>query len=288
MERIPLVPFGVARTETFMASGLSRRQFRALVGHGLRKLGRGWYATEEAHRDVQSAIQHGGRLSCLSALSLFHRAWSPPGQGVHVRLLEGTSRGRTKYPRLPRAVHNCQSAGPQRMADFGPVDPPELAVPAAGQCTSAEYFVAVLDSLLHAKECTVEELAHWLRHTPSRIASLLDHTDVAESGTESLVRFRLRQLGLPVRPQVWILDVGRVDLVVGERFVIECDSVGHHDSPGAFHNDRERDLALAQQDYERLRLTYHQIVDDWDRALQAIMTIVSTGAHLRKRTPWAA
>lgn len=46
------------------------------------------------------------------------------------------------------------------------------------------------------------------------------------SGTESIVRYRLHCLGIRVRTQVPL--PGIVDLLVGDKFVIECDSESYH------------------------------------------------------------
>lgn len=42
------------------------------------------------------------------------------------------------------------------------------------------------------------------------------------------MRLRLRRRKVELRTQVTIADVGRVDLLVGERLVIEVDSKEHH------------------------------------------------------------
>lgn len=283
MERIPVLPYGVARTRCLLAAGVTRRELRRLVDLGhLRRLQRGWYALPDAHRDVCTAIEHGGRLSCLSALAL-RGSWSPPRPGVHIRLLEHTRNRRAGVRPLPRRLHQCRAHGPRALVDFGPIDPIEIAVAAAGQCTSAEYFVAVLDSLLRQGDYSVEDLTHMLRHSPGHVRALVGRTDRSDAGTESLVRFRLRSAGIRVRSQVQIRGVGRVDLVVGSRLVLEVDSRAHHDDPRAYARDRERDLALARLGYDRLRLTYQHVMYRWDEAFAAILAIIRRGDHRHRQ-----
>lgn len=284
MERIPAIPHGVARTATLVEAGLTRRELRRLVDRGhLTRLQRGWYALPDAHRDVRAAIEHGGRLSCLSALAL-HDVWSPPRPGVHIRLLEHTVTGRACVRPPPPRIRQCRAWGPQALADLGPVDPIDVALTAAGRCTTAEYFVAILDSLLRQGHRPAD-LVHMLRHCPVRVRRLVAHTDLADSGTESLVRFRLRAAGIRVRPQVRIHGVGRVDLLVGSRLVLEVDSRAHHSAHDAYVTDRDRDLALARLGYDRLRVTYEHVLHRWDEAFAAIMTIVRRGDHRRNPRP---
>jgi very-short-patch-repair endonuclease len=59
---------------------------------------------------------------------------------------------------------------------------------------------------------------------------------------------------------VRIRGVGRVDLVIGDRLVIECDSREFHDKADSYAADRARDLELLRQGYREIRLTYAQVV----------------------------
>src|SRR3978361_608451 len=77
--------------------------------------------------------------------------------------------------------------------------------------------------------------------------------------------------------------VGRVDFVVGERFVVEADSKAWHDGSVAFAEDRRRDLELHARGYIVLRLSYWQVINELDAAMAVIRSIVQRGEHL-----WAA
>lgn len=105
-------------------------------------------------------------------------------------------------------------------------------------------------------------------------------SDRSESGTESLVRYRLRSRQIGVRPQVSIESAGRVDLLVGRRLVIEVDSVAHHTSTAAYRRDRRRDRRLAALGYLVVRLTYEEVMYEWDNVLADLLMIIRSGAHL--------
>ncbi len=63
----------------------------------------------------------------------------------------------------------------------------------------------------------------------------------SESGTESKVRLLLRTRRIGHRPQVYIARVGYVDLLVGDRLVVEIDGAAYHTGP-EFEEDRRRDF----------------------------------------------
>jgi len=94
-----------------------------------------------------------------------------------------------------------------------------------------------------------------------------------------MVRLRLRSAGIRTRSQVEIPGVGRVDHLVGNRLVIECDSVLHH--LNKYQSDRTRDRELAGRGYLVLRLTYEDVVYGWDRVMSDIQSIIRRGDHLR-------
>ena len=109
-----------------------------------------------------------------------------------------------------------------------------------------------------------------------RIAGWCDAA--SQSGTETIARVGLRSRGIGVRSQVWIEGVGHVDLLVGDRLVVECDSAEFHDgyrSP----NDYLRTQELIRRGYIVLRLTYRDVVHDWPRAEALILEIVRARRH---------
>lgn len=80
----------------------------------------------------------------------------------------------------------------------------------------------------------------------------------AESGTETLVRLALTRAGLSAVPQVRIPGVGRVDLLVGSRVIVEVDSVAWHDDDASRARDYRRDLMLFRLGYVVVRVSWFQ------------------------------
>jgi very-short-patch-repair endonuclease len=137
----------------------------------------------------------------------------------------------------------------------------------------------VADSLLHLRRATRAELERWCERAPLRVRGLLAKVDRAESGTETMVRLRLRALGITVRPQVSIWPGMRIDLLIGDRLVVECDSEQHHASWAQQQADRARDRQLVARGYRPIRLSYRQIHDDWPAIERDILSIVRRGDH---------
>lgn len=82
-----------------------------------------------------------------------------------------------------------------------------------------------------------------------------------------------------VRAQVEIPGVGRVDLLIGRRLVIECDSRAHHTGEAAYESDRTRDRKLVRMGYLVIRLTYQQKLNDWPNVEADILALIRRDEH---------
>lgn len=260
---------GVYPTRQLHELGLSRSQLRTAARRGqLVRMRTGWWARPDADARVVAAVAAGGVLSCVSALRL-HGVWVPAGDAVHIRLARGARRLSTRY---------CLPFGPN-IPLSGAVDDVRTSVLCAVRCLDPEGAVVVLDSVLNLGHATVEDLREWLSTCPQKVKDLLARCDLAEAGTESMVRLRLRSLGIRVRPQAWITAHMRVDLLIGDRLIVECDSVEHHTSSAAYEADRRRDRELMAMGYRVIRLTYRQIHEEWPAIEQSLLTIIRAGQH---------
>ena len=266
-----LVQLGVLSAAQLLQLGWSRWEIERAVQLGtLLRLRSGWFAQPGASASVVSAVRQGGCLACASALRA-RGVWVP----------EGLGRGHVRFPRRAGKSGCSPFGGSHAVASA--VDDVETAFRCLLRCGSAEDVVVVADSLLHLRRATRAELTRWAEDAPARVRRLLDKVDVAESGTETMVRLRLRALGIAVRTQVSIWEGMRVDLLIGDRLVIECDSREHHADWDQQQQDRARDRELAALGYLPLRLTYRQIHDDWPRIAADILAIVRRGDHRRPR-----
>ena len=266
------------RTRDLLDAGWRREEITsALVAGRLVRLRRGWYATPTSDERVVRAVRAGGALACVSALA-YWGAWDVTGGIVHVR----TDHNRST--RMPDGLRHCHSVGDRDdRAPTTAVDSVDIALRAAWRCLSSEDFVVVCDSLVNTGLMTLDQVRAAIGPMPGRDA-VMARCDTAESGTESIVRLRLRSLGIGVRTQVWIDGVGRVDLLVGDRLVIEVDSVAHHTGLDHYRSDRRRDLALRELGYVVVRLTYEQVLFDWPRTEAALLTMVRRADHWSQ--PW--
>ena len=151
----------------------------------------------------------------------------------------------------------------------------------AANCLAADEFVAVLDSTLRLDHdrYSVADLREIFDGASQHITRLLDFLDpVAGSGTESLVRFRLQYARIRVRSQQSIPGIGRVDLLVGDRLIIECDSTEYHSGAQRLEDNR-RDRVATRGDYRVMRIDYSEVIGAWPRILADILDIVRTGRH---------
>lgn len=267
---------GVGRRRDALAV-MSATTFRQAVDAGsIRRLRHGWYATGDAHPDVVRAVAAGGALASVSALA-WHGIWVPSGCGLHVRRPDDL----LARP-LPAGLHDCRLH--KRLPVRRAVDNPALAWRTALECIrDVDLAVAMTDSALHLGKIQPDLLAG-LGGRLSNVARWADGR--CESGTESVVRVRLLRRGIKVTPQFVVPGVGRHDLLVGERLILECDSRAHHTDPTSYQRDRWKDRTLVALGYLPMRLTVFDVFHDWERASAPIFDVVRAGKHLwpRKKT----
>lgn len=251
--------------------GLARPQLAALLAAGrITRLRRGWYALPGADRFVALAVQAGGCLSCVSALR-WYGVWVPPTLGVHMRAYR--NRVTPGSANVIRCGNSHSLSAPQTA-----VDPLLDAFSVAWSCLNDEGRVVVMDSLLNLELARPSELAATLNGREGA-ADLMAKCDRSESGTETITRLRLRARQIRVRPQVWIAGVGRVDLLIGQRLVVECDSRQHHTDQTAYQRDRDRDRILHARGYVVIRLTYQDVMTRWEEVEADILAIIRRRGH---------
>ncbi|GMA25147.1 hypothetical protein GCM10025864_29060 [Luteimicrobium album] len=151
----------------------------------------------------------------------------------------------------------------------------ERALARALRCLPRDDAVVALDSALFKKLATVEGVRrHIPANAPSRVWSTLALGDAGgESIIETLARLALLDAGYSVRTQAKFRGVGRVDLLVDGRVVVELDGYEFHSSRWAFRNDRYRDRALHAGGLVVLRFTYGDVMDDPDCVVRAVRAV---------------
>ena len=269
--RSVLAPGGVFRVAVVRRLGDPRQALEALTRDGrLVRVRRGWYRLPDADPAVVQAVAAGGVLTCVSALA-FAGVWVPETAEIHARAARGDVA-------LAPGVHRC--AIRRRLpAPRSAVDSVAVALRAAAGCLAAEPLIAAMDSAIDGGFVRRASLPALLADTPGRASRLAGQARWAQSGTETFIRVRLARRHLRVTTQVVIPGVGRVDLLVGERLLIEADSLAHHADEDAYRRDRARDLRLARLGFRVLRLTWEQVMFDWDLVEATILSLVAEGEH---------
>lgn len=255
--------------------GLDRQRLNALLeGGSLTRLRKGWYATARAAAPVARAVALGGTLGCLSGCEQ-HGIWTP-NRHLHVMLNPGVPRPAVtgiQVHRLTQATH-------------APLAPVMDCLREAIARHDVETGLIVTESAVNLGLIGESAARDLLGSAPSAKRASWSHFMLgAGSGSETRVRLFLQQHRFKVRPQVAIPGVGRVDLLVGESLIIECDSEQHHAAGERYRMDRVRDLASGDLGYTTIRLSYDQIWYHWEQTQRSVLAELATGRHRRAPVP---
>ena len=122
----------------------------------------------------------------------------------------------------------------------------------------------MIEGDLGGLRCTPARTRQWLaRHCDGRSQSLL----------ETRTRYALRAAGLRVEPQFPIPGVGRVDLLIDGKVVVETDGRATHALTAAFDTDRRRDRAALIAGYTVMRFGYSDVMGDPDGVVQQVLAV---------------
>lgn len=245
---------------------------RMIADQRLIRIRPGWFHVPSAHPDAVDAVRIGGILTATSG-SRHHGLWTFDDQKLHVLVSRSASRIDVGSPSLPTVRPVCVHWAKGTISRTTPVAEPLQFLVDSTHCQPRVTAVAMADSALN-KHCVSQED---LRVRLPRLAHWCDPS--CQSGTETKVRLGMLARGVKVRSQFAIIGVGRVDLLVGDRLVIECDSAEFHDG---YHSirDYERDQELIRRGYVVLRLEYRHVIDDWERIEAIILEIVRARRHM--------
>lgn len=276
--RTEMMPDGIATTRALRGAGLRDAEIRTAVrGGSLVRIRQGVVATPGCDPAVLAAARIGGRLAGASAARALG-FWAPPRRNLVVEVPRGAH-----VPPTGAAVLR----GPSGPARYGV----STASDVVGQILRSEpphIAVAVLDSILRRSGLTRVDLEFAVDGLPRRLRRWLRFVDPrAESGTESIVRVLLALDGIVATPQVRVpfSDLERLDLVVGDRLVIECDSRAHHSTPAELDRDNARDLMLTALGFLVIRIRYRAAVGDPEGVVAAVRAMVDAGLHLDHTAP---
>lgn len=257
----------ILRLRHLLDDGWTQRRVQRAVRTGeLTRVRAGLYLAAGACDEALAVARHGGAMACVTAAR--HRGlWVlEVDDAPHVWMRSG---GRTYDDDRCRCTEHWDAPDPsesQREPSLARVLRQILT------CHGGEAFFVALESARRQRLLDGDEM-RWLAHhanAEGREALALSRDD-ADSGLESLLRWRLRHLDLTVRTQVRIAGVGVVDALIGERLIVEVDGRENHDGAVLRHKDLLRDANAALWGYTTLRFDYAMVVHDWDLVEAAIV-----------------
>lgn len=259
---------GIARGRQLAPFGFPRRRLADDVAHGeIIRIRPGVFTTASTPEPLRIAAGHGGALTCAGALR-HHGVW----------VLEDDQQAHVWLGRTGRVHHDhCRCVPHYRTGrmTLGAADV-EHALLHSYACHGAEFFLCAFESAWNQRLLGHAARARIRAALPSDARWLVDFARAdSESGLETLVRLRLHLAGIDVQTQVILPGVGRVDLVIAGRVILEADGRQNHDGPSMRHKDLQRDAAASALGYESLHFDYAMIVHHWDVVLTAILAALA-------------
>jgi very-short-patch-repair endonuclease len=277
---------GIAERQTLLEV-CSRNEIDHAIAGGLAvRLTRGRYALPgvEEHRAAAASLD--GALDRLSAAR--HWEWKvkfPP-----------------KRPQVVVPRGRNVSASRRRGIDlrWGEVSTDELAAGVTSkertvlECARGLPFdagLAVVDSALRGGESksslllACARLPRTGRSCAIRVVEL--GTALAANPFESVTRAALEDLpGAEFRPQVWIGNAGRADLVDQKHHVaVECDSFEHHSDAESLNSDMERYNAFVCEEHVVLRFGWKHAMFRQDYIRATVGAVISAQERSVGRCP---
>lgn len=272
---------GIAHRRRILETGPTPYELgRAVHDGSVLRIRRSRYRLREADGEASRAVRCGGALTGPSA-ARSSGWWALDDGRLHVAVAQNGARLRCPDDRRSRLtdadpvrVHWTRA----RAEVLDPLDDPVSILLRSLECQTPEAVIAMADSALNRGDVTKPALLATARVPARRLLARCDPR--SRSGTESVVAHRLRGLQLRVRTQVPLPGVGRVDLLVGDRLIVECDSRAFRTRPDDRETDRRRDLAAVARGYTVSRVTYRQVFEERPAVERAILDIIRHRGHL--------
>jgi len=271
---------GAASLRSIESAGIRRGELARAIDRGeVFRVRRAWFASHDAPSTVIRAVRVGGAATARHVAEA-HGLWTLRDDRLHVRVAPNAAR--LREPDLPLrplrrrtsvCVHHSGT-----MPRIG-IDDLQTALIELVRCSSPLAAQVALDSALNRgaiDRIGLEQIAASVGTERSALVS--DADGGCDSGLETIARVALRGLRIRYRTQVHIEGVGRVDVLIGDRLVLELDGAGFHAGP-AFERDRARDLELLLQGYLVVRLSYRMVMEEWEQMQGALVDLVRRGEH---------
>jgi very-short-patch-repair endonuclease len=270
---------GIAHRQEALRAGYRVTEVRSLVATGgARSIRRTWLASPTADADLVAAAEAGGRLACVSVAR--RRGWwqhAPTDTGLHLSFSpNGRADGRAAFGGVAHWNRPIAPADPFLLEESL-----EDALAHVAGCLPPEQALAVWETAIRTEKLSPDALREIRWSTRAAAACAESVTGLADSGLESIFVYRLGPWGIPFRQQV-VLAGRPVDVLIGERLVIQVDGYAYHFSSADRTRDVAHDAELRLRGYTVLRFTYAQIMHDWPAVARVISRAIAAGAHLAR------
>ena len=263
----------MARTAELIHRGVTAAELTRAVREGrVMRPRQGVYALPGESAAIVHAAEHGGSIGCCGAASL-HGLWTLSVPSQH-HIWMGTAGTRSSDCR------DCRLHWDAGRVDVGILPPVANVLLQVARCEGEESFFVALESAFRLSRLSAGDTAWLWRHLPLELRWLVSFArGDADSGLESLIRLRLHKVGITVRTQVSVEDVGEVGCLIGERLIVEADGRDNHEREKERAKDLRRDAIAASRGFTTLRFTYALIVHEWPLVEAAIKGAIARGAH---------
>ncbi len=265
---------GIVHRGELLDLGVSAHALRSAIrAEAVHRVRRYWVATSGAPPALVLAAEVTGVLACVSAAR--HRGWWIPPDAdaeIHVRVAAHAA----------KPSREVRSHWDPPIVPTGPrvlIESIEDSLNHIARCLPRETAIAIWESAARTERLSPESLRRVRWTTPAADECAASVTGLSDSGLETLFVHRLRPWGLPIRQQI-VLAGRRIDVLIGDRLVVQVDGFAFHSSAADRGRDVAHDRELSLRGYTVLRFTYAQVVHDWPAVERAIARAIATGAHL--------
>jgi len=265
---------GIAHTHDALRMGYSTYAIRSAVTAGnVVRVRRSWLATDRAPKLLRDAAEAGGRLACVTA-AVHHGLWTLDDGRPHLSVP-----GHAGHARPGQALVHW-SVGPVEAHRYELVEPVVNALWQIADCRPFEEAFATWESAIRSSRVALESLERIPTRSTMARRILGACSQLSDSGIESIPVARLRRIGIAVRQQI-VIDGHSVDVLIGDRLVLQVDGYEFHRSPAQRRADIAHDRRLRLMGYTVLRVDYQQVLFGWETVEAEIRTALAQGLHHR-------